>query len=89
MLMCRIKPSHLIYMVAMTFFSTLNASGGARELVSNPMLKPSAPDGVASDWSIWRPDWAPAGCRIGCTQEGVLMEAGKEPLCGGWCLPGA
>ena len=77
--MCRIKPSHLISMVAMTFFSTLNASGGSRELVSNPMLKSSASDGVASDWSIWRPDWAPAGCRIGCTQEGVLMEAGENP----------
>ena len=77
--MCRIKPVNLICMVAMMFLAPLASQATARELVSNPMFKSLASDSAPSDWSTWRPDWGPAGCRIEGIQVGILMEAGKNP----------
>ncbi|MCK4794817.1 MAG: hypothetical protein KAV87_64405, partial [Desulfobacteraceae bacterium] len=47
----------------------------AKELVSNPTFKAAETEKLPAGWSVWKPVWDKAACRLRSIGEGLLVEA--------------
>jgi len=63
----------VICLVSLTF------RADAQELVSNPTFEAGQTAKVPAGWSVWEPVWEKAACRIGCVDEGLLIDGPSDP----------
>ena len=57
-------------------FSKNNA---AKQLVSNPTFTSASNDKLPAGWSIWKPVWEKAVCRVQSVDEGLLIDGPTDP----------
>jgi len=55
----------------------------AKELVSNPTFQAAKNEKLPAGWSVWRPVWDKAACRVKSVGEGLLVEAEDPYAVGG------
>jgi len=55
------------------------AAEPAGNLVRNPAFAEAADDGPAAGWSVWKPQWEAAACRVQRVEGGVLVDAPANP----------
>ncbi|MCH8121237.1 MAG: hypothetical protein IIC00_16125, partial [Planctomycetes bacterium] len=55
----------------------------AKELVANPRFKAAETAKLPAGWSVWRPVWDEAACRVRSIGEGLLVEAEDPYAVGG------
>jgi len=55
----------------------------AKELVSNPRFEVAETAKLPTGWSVWKPVWEKAACRIRSVDEGLLVEAADPFAVGG------
>jgi len=53
--------------------------GAAEELVSNPTFTKASRDKLPAGWSIWKPVWEKAACRVRSVGGGLLIDGPTDP----------
>jgi len=59
-----------------------DAASGAEQggnLVRNPAFTEAGGDGPAAGWSVWKPEWETAACRVRRSEGGVLVDGPASP----------
>ena len=51
----------------------------ARELVSNPTFAASKESKLPKGWTVWRPVWEQAACRVRSAGDGLLIDGPNDP----------
>jgi predicted amidohydrolase len=51
----------------------------AGELVENPTFRIADDQALPKSWSLWKPAWSPAVCRVRGVKGGLLIESGGDP----------
>ena len=59
---------------------------GAKELVSNPTLISADKEKLPAGWSVWKPVWEKAACRVRSVDEGFLIDGPTDPYAVGGAI---
>jgi len=71
---------HIFFCAALTIcFGSFVFCADAEELVSNPAFEAEQTTTVPMGWSVWRPEWEDAACRIRANGGGGLIIDGIDP----------
>lgn len=65
--------------VSIFIFASFGYSTNAQELVSNPTFKAKQTSNVPMGWSVWKPEWENAACRMHARAGGGLVVDGNDP----------
>ena len=62
------------------------ADAGAKELVSNPTFEAEDKEKLPAGWSVWKPVWEKAACRVRSVSEGLLIDGPRDPYAVGGAI---
>ncbi len=72
-----------IYVVLFTSFSSATLCVDAQELVWNPTFEAGQTANVPTGWSVWKPEWENAACRVRANTGGLVVDGVAPYAVGG------
>jgi predicted amidohydrolase len=75
----KMKKYILFFTVFTILIVSLTSCADAQELVSNPTFEAEQTATLPTAWSVWKPEWEEAACRVQVSENGSLVIDGADP----------